>query len=600
MTVPLSFFMNPHPFKPRYSMVGALLLGLLAVNPFSARAPGATEPRDPSAAKDRRGTWHWIPTLIPKALLIEGLWTEFFKVEPAFHAAGIPFEGAYVSRSPYFGEHTRLYHMPREENFNRYSVIVISNLDAPTLKPERLRAIEEFVVQGGGLVVLGGHWAYGRGGYAGTPLEAILPVVFAPEHRLTPERAGMALDIAQSATWKLPALGAAKPHAFYVHTLVPKGEATVQMTVGGKPAFISGSYGKGRVVACALTPHGDPPQNMLPFWEWEPFIQVMAGVLDWASGARPLHEGEDSGAQRGRPLSEEERNALTLGGGMTVDLANRICACPEPETIEMLFAHAIKPEGTTKVELSAVYRTLIAFAKPAWTRKLKESLEGFSPDLNARRASLILLGATKSPEAYPVLLEALGKEDTKEAAVEAIGLLGRSDAIATLQELLNRCESRAKSEGPEEEPAPGIFARQHSGLVAELCVALYRLGDPAGVPKILETYRRVRLYQRIFENAAKRRVSATDAQGLSILKTLQEASEKLRSAREKIRACAGPVPENQRAAFLAAARATTDPSDVEWMVEALEQSRGSTPPSFWKPLTEAKDGILARLGNALP
>jgi hypothetical protein len=227
-------------------------------------------------------------------------------------------------------------------------------------------------------------------------------------------------------------------------------------------------------------------------------------------------------------------------------------------------------------------------------------LEGFHPDLNARRAALVLLGACKGAEAYAVLREALEKEDTKEAAVEALGLLGRSEAITLLHPLLKRSEMLTKSQSSEDEPAPGIFARQHSSFVAELSLALYRLGDPGGLSKLTEIYRRIHLYQRIFENASKRRVHPNDTQGQGILKSIQEASDKLREVREKLRTRAGPVPESQRAAFLEFAMEASDPADVEWLVLSLEQSEASAPAGVWKTLCGAKDGIIARIARALP
>ena len=77
--------------------------------------------------------WSWKPSLVPKALLVEGLWTDYFRLTPAMHEAGIIYHEAYVSRSPYFGGYTRLFHLPSDEELKAYSVIIISNLDAPSI-----------------------------------------------------------------------------------------------------------------------------------------------------------------------------------------------------------------------------------------------------------------------------------------------------------------------------------------------------------------------------------------------------------------------------------------------------------------------------------
>ncbi len=44
------------------------------------------------------------------------------------------------------------------------------------LKPEELAALAKVVEQGAGLAMLGGFHTFGPGGYADTPLAAVLPV----------------------------------------------------------------------------------------------------------------------------------------------------------------------------------------------------------------------------------------------------------------------------------------------------------------------------------------------------------------------------------------------------------------------------------------
>jgi len=76
------------------------------------------------------------------------------------------------------------------------------------------------------------------------------------------------------------------------------------------------------------------------------------------------------------------------------------------------------------------------------------------------------------------------------------------DAIPLLRELLARSEGACKSQATEDEPAPRVFARQHGSTIVAAAIALCRLGEPEAVPRLLEVHRRVRLFQRVFENAA--------------------------------------------------------------------------------------------------
>jgi hypothetical protein len=536
---------------------------------------------DPSAKP-----WHWAPSLVPKALVIEGLWADYFHWEPGLHEAGLLYQAAYVSRSPYFQPYTRLYHMPAREELQRYSVVVIANLDAPALTPERLQVFREFVEQGGGLVVLGGEWTYSRGAYGGTPLEEMLPVTFPDEHRIPAAPAGLPLMAGPQATWKLPFDFAKKPAAYFVQSLVPKPGSTVQLLGGDKPVFISGTFGKGRVVACALSATSEPPPGSMPFWDWPDWPRLLGHAIDWAASARPV-------------LTEDELNSLTLGSGVTPDMARRICERPTQATAEALLAHVLQSEGGGKVELGNVYPALLPFAKVEWGGRLREALVKFTPDLQGRQATLILLGASRDPAGYEPLIEAVQNKATKDAAIEALGRLGNAKAIPVIRELLARAEHACAAPAAEDEPAPTVFARDQGSTIVECATALYRLGDADAVPRMLEVYRRVRLLERIFANATKRRVVYTDLQGIANLKGIVEGEKKLAVMLTKMRAEAGPVPEQQSAAFLKAAGEAREPVDVEWLCLAMEQSAASRPAFDWKPLESAPDGIVRRMAAAL-
>lgn len=65
----------------------------------------------------------------------------------------------------------------REELF-RYRAVILGSVEASLFTPDQLDMLADFVsVRGGGLLALGGRAALAEGGYAGTALEAVLPVV---------------------------------------------------------------------------------------------------------------------------------------------------------------------------------------------------------------------------------------------------------------------------------------------------------------------------------------------------------------------------------------------------------------------------------------
>ena len=63
----------------------------------------------------------------------------------------------------------------------RYSGLILGSIEANHFTPDQLRMIADFVNRrGGGLLMLGSHRSFAEGGYAGTPVAEVLPVVLAP------------------------------------------------------------------------------------------------------------------------------------------------------------------------------------------------------------------------------------------------------------------------------------------------------------------------------------------------------------------------------------------------------------------------------------
>jgi uncharacterized membrane protein len=69
----------------------------------------------------------------------------------------------------------------REELF-KYRGLIIGSVEASSFTPEQLRMIADFVSRrGGGLMMLGGRRSFVEGGWAGTPVAEVLPVVLENE-----------------------------------------------------------------------------------------------------------------------------------------------------------------------------------------------------------------------------------------------------------------------------------------------------------------------------------------------------------------------------------------------------------------------------------
>lgn len=73
----------------------------------------------------------------------------------------------------------------RQEFFDaeEYTVFILDDLPAAALKAEELQALADRVRGGAGLIMLGGFYAFGAGGYDATPLKDVAPVVMSPLDR---------------------------------------------------------------------------------------------------------------------------------------------------------------------------------------------------------------------------------------------------------------------------------------------------------------------------------------------------------------------------------------------------------------------------------
>jgi uncharacterized membrane protein len=95
----------------------------------------------------------------------------------------------------------------REELF-AYRAIILGSIEAAAFSPEQLRMLADFAnKRGGGLLMLGGRRAFAEGGWGGTPVGDVLPVViegakqpsFFAELSARPTRAGAVFPVTQIA-----------------------------------------------------------------------------------------------------------------------------------------------------------------------------------------------------------------------------------------------------------------------------------------------------------------------------------------------------------------------------------------------------------------
>jgi len=532
--------------------------------------------------------WRWEPALLPKALAVEGLWTDTWRLREALRSAGLPCEGAYRSTRGVKGL------PPSPDAYRAFSLIVLSNVDAPAIGDKQLAVMRQFVEAGGGLVVLGGLWAFGRGAYQGSPLEEILPVTFEPRGAIKRAPKGLPLRPLRSVTWPEDCDFSARPCAFFVHELKPKVGAVVHASVGDKPVLVSWTFGRGRVVACGLTVNGQSPRGGVPFWEWRDWPKLLGQVTDWAASSRPLLEQAAKAPSRAaEPVSADYLELLT-GEKKDPKALKALCErMTEAMAQEFFDAWKENPDRFTGDGFEALFAAITPFASRDWAPALQSYLSGLVVNLSHRKSALILLGATGSKEASGTLLDALKDEKLASSAAHGLGLSGNRETIAPLERAYRDAMRRAKSQEHPDRIDPEAFAGDCANTAAECALALYRLGAADAVERLAQTYTRLHFYRRVFRNSCKMPNWDDDVMHR------WKQGKRLEAALKRLQRVAGPVPESQFASLCKLASAVTDPVQAEWARLAMEQSRHTVKSDAWAPLSEAKDGVIARLARVL-
>ena len=530
---------------------------------------------------------------VPRALLVEGLWSDTIRLREACAAAGISYETAYESRSPYFNPDNKLFNMP--EKLDRFDVVVLSNVDAPTLGSNRLAKIRGFVANGGGLVVLGGYWAFSNGGYAGTPLEDMVPVTMPARDFMPRFPDGLALTPGSRSPLPADAAYAALPKAYFVQPMTPKPGAEVWLRAGDKPAMIAADFEKGHVVALALTANGEAPAGALAFWDWPDWPRMLGAAIDWTTRN---NVSKIAIKEAVKPLTREEVVSLAMGDAVSDEVVRRALANPVPETAAALFEYATSGGVDRKFGLADAVAALTPYAKPEWAAKLSELASFSNPDLPSRKAALVLLGATKDPSALVLLQQAANDRELKNEALEGMGLSGDPAFIPKISKIYKDAMRAARGGKETGTLLPEEFARQHAHTAAAAAMALYELGGEGAVEKVMSLFGDIQLYHEIFSNAGKRRVRwDVDPVGVEMVKAIWECDDRLKETLKKMRRQAN-VPACQRAFVVKAALTETRPVALEWLLLAFEHPGNPLTPADWKTLTGARAPLIARLAKS--
>ena len=160
-----------------------------------------------------------------------------------------------------------------------YDLVILADCEVRTLTPEQQLWLDGYVRDGGRLLLLGGPYGFGCGGWQDAQLLAdVLPVTLtAHDLRFVGANAPVALqpssDLARRADWS------AHPVILWQHALQPKAGATVHVKAGDAPVIISGVYDRGAVMVMGAAPLGEAPKGSTAYWEWPGWKGLLVGLV---------------------------------------------------------------------------------------------------------------------------------------------------------------------------------------------------------------------------------------------------------------------------------------------------------------------------------
>ena len=278
----------------------------------------------------------------------------------------------------------------REDLF-AYRAIVLGSVEASAFTGDQLRMLSDFVdVRGGGLLFLGGPHAFAEGGYAGTPVAEVMPVVIersnspaaAAHVKVRPTRAGEAHAVTQ--------LGNTEEESADRWKSMPPLTALnmIQAIKPGATVLLSGTDERRRDrVVLAFQRYGRGKSIAFPVhdsWQWQMHASMRVDDQThenfWRQLLRWLVDGVPD-AVESRTLTDrvEPGQPVTL----TADVV-------DPRFVELndaqVVAHVSSPSGRTEDvplqwtgERSGQYRAIFDTSEPGWYQAKLEATRGGKP-----------------------------------------------------------------------------------------------------------------------------------------------------------------------------------------------------------------------------
>ncbi|WP_103500712.1 MULTISPECIES: glutamine amidotransferase [unclassified Streptomyces] len=245
-----------------------------------------------------------------KALLLGESWTTHMIHQKGFDSFTSTeyVEGGQEFRAALEGDGWEVTHLPAhtiETGFPAsaaalaaYDLVVISDVGANTFllsravfgrsvsEPNKLDLIREYVLGGGGLLMVGGYLSFSgvdaKANYARSPIGDILPVEVLETDDRAEHPEGAAIEVLAPDHTALGGVGETWPPLLGYNRTRERPGGDVVVRVNGDPLIAVGAAGHGRtgVFTSDMSPHWAPP----PFMEWSGYDPLWRALAAWVAG----------------------------------------------------------------------------------------------------------------------------------------------------------------------------------------------------------------------------------------------------------------------------------------------------------------------------
>ena len=220
-------------------------------------------------------------------LFFQGLHDERYRVADAMHAVDFRLLPKVINYSWSGSWKGKLTDFPYDYGeLLQYKTILLGGISATGLRPVGVAMLHDYLVAGGGMVVLGSHGGYGRSRLAGTDLAKAWPVTFEDNpFSLVPTGGAPIVRGPDHDVWMDGVEPAKGLRCYYIHPAKPKPGAKVVLTCGGRPFVVTGTYGPndGRVACVLGSPLGSPGTGQTPFWDDPHWYLFLRNLMWWTS-----------------------------------------------------------------------------------------------------------------------------------------------------------------------------------------------------------------------------------------------------------------------------------------------------------------------------